>query len=161
MNKIRLGEGVFTKKKKTHTHFTLVKFGQRLFTTHPHVSDYTLLKTRMGDENSWQTELLQRFGVYTFRELLKGSELTQRTLIAKFERLVERQRCQQPGRNRPDAVGTAQPSAEHVSVLDNIEVTTLVSSDPFNNSLKKVYAPKRRSSLCHLFSSPIRVFNKI
>ena len=28
-----------------------VKFGQRIFTTHPHVTDYTLLKTRMGDEN--------------------------------------------------------------------------------------------------------------
>ena len=41
-----------------------LKFGQRLFTTHPHVSDYILLKTRMGDENRWQIELLQRFGVY-------------------------------------------------------------------------------------------------
>ena len=33
--------------------------------------------TRMGDENRWQIEYLQRFGVYTFfRELVKGSELT-------------------------------------------------------------------------------------
>ena len=31
----------------------------------------------MGDENRWQIELLQRFGVYTFfREIGKGSELT-------------------------------------------------------------------------------------
>ena len=31
----------------------------------------------MGDENRWQIEYLQRFGVYTFfRELVKGSELT-------------------------------------------------------------------------------------
>ena len=29
---------------------SIVKFGQRLFTTHPHVSDYVLLKTRMGGE---------------------------------------------------------------------------------------------------------------
>ena len=39
-----------------------------------------------------------------------------------------------------------------------------VSSDPFTilNSLKKVYMPKRwRYSHCHLFSSPIHVFNKI
>ena len=28
-----------------------VKFGQRLFTTYPHVSDYILLKTQMGNEN--------------------------------------------------------------------------------------------------------------
>ena len=42
------------------------KFGQRLFTTHPHVSDYILLKTQMGNENRWQIELLRRFGVYTF-----------------------------------------------------------------------------------------------
>ena len=58
---------------------SIVKFGQRLFTTHPHVSDYVLLKTRMGGEleNRWQIELLQRFGEYTFfRELVKGSELT-------------------------------------------------------------------------------------
>ena len=44
-------------------HFT---FGQRLFTTYPHVSDYILLKTQMGNENRWQIEFLRRFGVYTF-----------------------------------------------------------------------------------------------
>ena len=43
-----------------------VKFGHRLFATHPHVSDYILLKTQMGNENRWQIELLRRFGVYTF-----------------------------------------------------------------------------------------------
>ena len=46
------------------------------FPTHPHVSDYILLKTQMGDENRWQIELLQRFGIDTFREIGKGSELT-------------------------------------------------------------------------------------
>ena len=51
--------------KGTHRSYN-VKFGQRLSTTHPHVSDYILLKTQMGNENRWQIELLRRFGVYTF-----------------------------------------------------------------------------------------------
>ena len=35
----------------TNTFNVGVKFGQRLFTTYPHVSDYILLKTQMGNEN--------------------------------------------------------------------------------------------------------------
>ena len=46
-----------------------------------------------------------------------------RTLIAKFDRLVERQRHQQPCGSRPDTLRTAQPSGERVRVLDNIEVS--------------------------------------
>ena len=55
-----------TKKKKESISKRKVKFGERLFTTYPHVSDYILWKTQMGNENRWQIEFLRRFGVYTF-----------------------------------------------------------------------------------------------
>ena len=38
------------------------KFGQRLFTAHPHVARYILFETRTGDEKD-DNNSLQRFGV--------------------------------------------------------------------------------------------------
>ena len=46
------------KKELESCVLSIVKFGQRLFTTYPHVSDYILLKTQMGNENRWQIEFL-------------------------------------------------------------------------------------------------------
>ena len=39
-----------------------IKFGQRLFTTHPHVARYILFETRTGDEKD-DNNSLRRFGV--------------------------------------------------------------------------------------------------
>ena len=46
-----------------------------------------------------------------------------RTLIAKFERLEKRKESQQPWGGRTNVFKVTQPSAERVSVLDDIEVS--------------------------------------
>ena len=46
-----------------------------------------------------------------------------RTLIAKFERLEKRKESQQPWGGRSNVFKVTQPSAERVSVLDDIEVS--------------------------------------
>ena len=48
------------------------KFGQRLFTTHPHVSGYIFFETRTGDEKD-DNNSLQHFGVLHLlqREIVK------------------------------------------------------------------------------------------
>ena len=50
------------KKKKEEEEKKIVKFGQRLFTAHPHVARYILFETRTGDEKD-DNNSLQRFGV--------------------------------------------------------------------------------------------------
>ena len=56
----------------TNRNFYIITLSSVLAKVQGNSLDYILLKTRMGNENRWPIELLQRFGVYTFfRELVK------------------------------------------------------------------------------------------